>query len=99
MKIPFQVTAIINELQQKLPAKQIGFVEVPYLELWSMQVKHRQEQVGIPANHKHKMKIAYLSRGAVGLIEYINPYVRNKSNLQKLRETLLKYEQERVQSV
>lgn len=87
--IPIDVLNLIKAVDQKLPAFKIdGFQQKPELELWCARRVLVTHPTFVKTNHIRQMKLAWLSEGKVGLLNYIEPYIAPNS-LNKIRAIIL----------
>jgi len=87
--IPVDLEKLINSLDKKLPRKIVATVERPYLELWNVSVAYYLAPVRQKIDHARKMKLSWLAQGNTGLLEYIEPYIKNKAKFELIRKLIL----------
>lgn len=87
--IPVDLEKMIHALDQKLPQKIIAMEEKPYLELWNVSIAYYMAPIRKRIYHARKMKLAWLASGNTGLLEYIEPYIKNKRKFQAIRKLIL----------
>lgn len=86
--IPIQLEKLIAHIDSKLPPRIIGYQQKPELNLWNISVINRWHPIIDKKDHVFKMKVAWLSQGNVGLLNYIEPYI-NKHRLNRVRAIML----------
>jgi len=89
--IPVDLEKLIHSLDQKLPRTVLVSESKPYLELWKVSVEYCLVDVRkkVEINHARKMKLAYLSQGNAGLLEYIEPFIANKTKFKVIQQVIL----------
>jgi hypothetical protein len=87
--IPVDLEKMIHALDKKMPRKVIAVEQKPYLELWNVSIGYYMAPIHASANHARKMKLAWLASGNTGLLEYIEPYFKNKRKFQTIRKLIL----------
>ena len=88
-QIPIDIDKLILQLDAKLPQRRVVYVEKPYLELWNMTVSYYLAPIRMKINHNRKMRLAWLASGNVGLIEYVQPFIKNKAKFELIRKIIL----------
>jgi hypothetical protein len=92
VKVTFEIDTLINKLIKMLPGvKVVGFEEKRRLNLWNVRVETYSAPVFAKIDHTQKLRFAWLSEGKVGLLRYIEKYVK-PAKLQKVRRIILAIE-------
>lgn len=88
-QIPIDIDKLILNLDAKLPQRRIAYEQKPYLELWTCSVQYYLAPIRKKINHTRKMRLAWLAQGNIGLIEYIQPFIKNKAKFELIRKIIL----------
>jgi hypothetical protein len=87
--IPVDLEKLIHALDSKMPRKLIGMERKPYLQNWNISIAYYMAPIYKKANHARKMKLAWMAKGNTGLLEYLEPHVRNKAKFEVIRKVIL----------
>jgi hypothetical protein len=92
MKVTFEIDTLINKLIKMLPGVKVtGFEERRRLNLWNCQVETYNAPLFEKIDHAHRLRIAWLAEGKVGVLRYIEKYVKTRK-LDKVRRIILSIE-------
>lgn len=92
MKVVIEIDDLINHLVKKLPGvKVVGYQQKPRLSVWNIQVEYHPVPVFEKYQHASKLRTAWLAEGKVGLLRYIEPYIK-PNRLASVRKTILSIE-------
>lgn len=86
--IPIQLEKLIDNIDSKMPKRIVGYEQKPELCLWNVAVIQQWHPIIEKKDHVRKMKLAWLTQGNVGLLNYIEPYI-NKNRLNRVRAIIL----------
>jgi hypothetical protein len=92
MKVTFEIDTLINKLIKMLPGvKLVGYEPKKRLNVWNVQVEEYLSPIYEKIDHSHKLKVAWLAHGKVGLLNYLEQYVK-PDRLAKVRRIILSIE-------
>jgi hypothetical protein len=87
-RVPIVIENLINNIAEKLPKRITGYEQRPALCLWNITVVQTVHPIVEDKDHVRKMKLAWLAHGKVGLMNYVEPYLK-PSSLEKVRRLIL----------
>lgn len=96
MKITFEIDSLINKLIKVLPGvKIVGYEEKRRLNLWNATVETYRAPILEKIDHSQKLRRAWLAEGKVGLLRYIEKFVK-PGQLAKVRHIILAIERQKA---
>jgi hypothetical protein len=89
-RIPIQLDQYLERIAKMMPREVSGYQKRPKLCLWNMTVVEDIIPVFKEMNHLHKMRIAWLAEGNVGVMRYLEKFTK-KERLAEVRRVIMSF--------